>query len=214
MNRHEVFTDERAQSLRNAAQALFACVQRMAEESTNAVLQVLGEKGEICEGRRYPQPPLGFADGHWRAYYHCHALATATAGEHGHFHIFSDGDQRGPDQWSHVAGLAMDLEGQPLRWFVTNRWVTAGSWGRRDVLRVRLECLQPAAGNSLLTQWLTAMLCLYAADIDERLRARDDRLQCARQNGSMEQVLADRSLYELAETRIDLVGTLQRLLSS
>jgi len=27
-------------------------------------------------------------------------------------------------------------------------------------------------------------------------------------------VLADRSLYELAETRIDLVSTLQRLLSS
>ena len=66
MNRHQVFADERAQSLRDAAQALFACVQRMAEESTNAVLEVLGEKGEICEGRRYPQPPLGFADGHWR----------------------------------------------------------------------------------------------------------------------------------------------------
>jgi len=208
------FSAERPKPLHDAAQALFACVQRMADQSTNAVLLVLGENREVTEGQRYPQPALSFADGHWRAYYHSHALATALASEHGHFHIFTGGDQRGPDQWSHVAGLAMDLEGQPLRWFVTNRWVTAGSWGRRDALRAGLECLQPAAGNSLVTQWLTAMLCLYAADIDELLRARDDRLQCAMQNRSMDQVLADRSLYELAETRIDLVSTLQRLLSS
>jgi len=208
------FSAERPKPLHDAAQALFACVQRMADQSTNAVLLVLGENREVTEGQRYPQPALSFADGHWRAYYHSHALATALASEHGHFHIFTGGGERCPDQWSHVAGLAMDREGQPLRWFATNRWVTSGPWGRRDVLRAEIECLQPTAGDSLLTQWLAAMVCLYKADIDELLRARDDSIHGAMHNGCMDNVLADRSLYELAETRIDLVSTLQRLLSS
>jgi len=209
------FADERPKPLNDAAQTVFDCVQRMAEQATNAVLQVLGECREMREGQQYPQPPLGFADGRWRAYYHSHALATASAGEHGHFHIFvASGDGGGPHPWTHLAGLAMDREGQPLRWFATNRWVTSGPWGRRDALLAEIECLQPTAGDSLLAQWLMAMVCLYKADIAELLDVRDDRILKAMHNASMNEVLTERSLYELAESRIDLLHRLQKQLLS
>lgn len=201
------------ESHHDAARVIFDCVQRMGDQATNAVLLALGDSREMRKGQKYPQAPLVFADGRWRAYYHSHALATGSAGEHGHFHIFvaSRGDS-GRDQWAHLAGLAMDQEGQPLRWFVTNRWVTAGPWARRDVLLAGIECLQPTAGDSLLVQWLMAMVCLYKTDIAGLLDARDDSILKAMHHASMDKVLTDRSLYELAEIRIDLLLRLQKQL--
>ena len=190
---------------------MFDCVQRMGDQATNAVLEALGDSREMREGQKYPQPALVFADGRWRVYYHSHTLATASASEHGHFHIFvASGDDSVAVQWTHLAGLAMDQEGQPLRWFVTNRWVTSGPWGRRDVLLAEIECLQPTAGDSLLTQWLVAMVCLYKADIAALLDARDDSILKAMHHASMDKVLTDRSLYELAEIRIELLHRLQK----
>ena len=57
-----------------AALVLYDCLQCMAEQSTNAVLQVLGNRPHILEGQKYPQPFLAFANGRWRAYYHSHPL--------------------------------------------------------------------------------------------------------------------------------------------
>jgi hypothetical protein len=108
----------------------------------------------------------------------------------------------------------MDLEGQPLRWFAINRWVTSGPWGQRDTLMAEIDRLQGSAGDPLLVQWLVDMIRLYRDDIAVLLDTRDDRLSEAMHNASMEQVLADRSLYELADTPIDLLHRLQRQLLS
>ena len=205
--------DESAKAATGAARSLFDCVQRMGEQASNAVLEVLGDSREMVQERRYPRSPLLFAEGRWRAYYHSHALAAAATREHGHFHIFvADPADDGQVAWIHLAALAMDLEGQPLRWFATNRWVTSGPWGQRDTLMAEIDRLQASAGDALLVQWLVAMIRLYRDDIAVLLDARDDSRGEAMHNARMEQVLADRSLYELADTPIDLLQRLQRQL--
>jgi hypothetical protein len=206
--------DEASKAAMCAARSLFDCLQRMGDQASNAVLEVLGDSREMVQERRYPRSPLVFADGRWRAYYHSHALAAAPR-EHGHFHIFvADRADEGRDAWTHLAALAMDLEGQPLRWFATNRWVTSGPWGHRHALLAEIDCLQAGAGEPLLVQWLVAMIRLYRDDLAVLLDARDDRLSKAMHNAPMEQVLGDRGLYELADIPIDLLHRLQRRLLS
>ena len=60
--------DESAKAASSAARSLFDCVQRMGEQASNAVLEVLGDSREMVQERRYPRSPLLFADGRWRAY--------------------------------------------------------------------------------------------------------------------------------------------------
>jgi hypothetical protein len=202
-----------------AAVDLLACLQAFAAERSNPVLALLGTERQLVAGRKYPQPPLQFGAGQWRAYYHHHHGQPLVAGEHGHFHVFvrapasrSGGEQARP--WAHLAGLGMDSLGQPLRWFAVNAWVTDDAWLPGRWLMARLAQLTPDTEDELLPAWLSAMLCLYREALVSLLDERDGALAATAGGRALEEVQADRSLYQLAARPVDLQHRLEAVLSA
>jgi len=200
-----------------AAGDLLACLQAFAAGHGNPVLSLLGPERQLLSGRKYPQPPLGFGGGRWRAYYHYHDGQPLAPGEHGHFHIFvrapkAQASHGREARWAHLAGLGMDGLGQPLRWFAVNAWVTDDAWLPRDWLLAQLQELAPDDDAGLLPAWLGAMLGLYRDELDGLLADRDQALAAA--GGATVLRLADRSLYQLAERPVDLQDRLEAVLNS
>lgn len=194
------------QPVNRAAAELLACLQGFAAEHTNPVLTVLGSEARLVADRKYPQPALAFGDGGWRAYYHYHADQPRAAAEHGHFHLFVRAPEQadGATRWAHLAGLGMDSQGQPVRWFAVNAWVTADAWAPRDWLIRQMGALSLRPEDDLLPAWLTAMISSYRDLLVDLLAARD-RVIADRAKGCMlADVLQDRSLYQLAATPVDL----------
>jgi hypothetical protein len=191
------------------AALLLECIRQLGSSGSNPVLEILKDVPQFVQRQKYPQPALAFGGGRWRAYYHSHPLDGCAAEEHGHFHLFvQQGRADGSDDWTHLAALAMDREGQPLRWFATNRWVTGGCWSKADWLRAAIDALVPPTEPHLLQRWLAAMLTLYASELSTLLEQRDAALRGWRQNHPADDALADRRLYELAQMPIDLVSQL------
>jgi len=183
------------------AALLFGCIQEMGAHRSNPVLELLRDIPVFEQGSKYPQPALVFGDEGWRSYYHSHSTADADVGEHGHFHLFT----RTGQGWAHLAAVAMDLEGQPLRWVMTNRWVTGGSdWRDRNSLLAAVDALIPSKEPDVLRQWLACLLKLYQPELGDLLDARDAQVACLLQGRCKEEVLDDRTLYELASMPIDL----------
>jgi hypothetical protein len=184
---------------------LLQCLQHYAQQQSNPVLEVLQGESPIVQQRRYPDPAMEFGDGHWRAFYHCHNEEFRFAGEHGHFHLFA---RVGEAQWSHVVGLCMDPQGQPLRWFTVNHWVCGGEWCAAESLIAMLE-RQSRDQGPLLAQWLMAMMSLYRSELAALLMARDQRLQ---QSGAQATLLENRDIYLLSETQVDLLSKIKTVM--
>jgi hypothetical protein len=110
--------------------------------------------------------------------------------------------------WAHLAALSMDLEGQPLRWVMTNRWVTGSDLCDRNSLLAAINALVPSEEPDILRQWLVSLLKLYHTELGYLLDARDVRIACLLQGRSKDEVIEDRALYELACTPIDLTAKL------
>lgn len=228
------------------AQALLATLQAFAAAQTNAVLAVLDDPARIVAERKYPAGSLWFGGGLWRAYYHCHApvgtrsdthsTPAAQAGEHGHFHLFRrlpparygrrDADpfaeetgcptQDTAPQWSHLAALAMDHQGLPLRWFAVNHWVSGGVWLSAPQWEAVLAMPgkageAPDTPQALTGAWLFAMLGLYRDTLVELLHARDAFLQALPPTQSS--WLEGHHYYELASRPVQLLDTLHAALS-
>ena len=186
------------------AAELFACIRKLGTQRSNPVLELLRDIPVFIQGEKYPRPALAFGDGSWRSYYHSHSMVGADIREHGHFHLFTRKDQG----WAHLAALAMDVEGQPLRWVMTNRWVTGDDWCDRDGLLEAIDALVPGVQPDLLRRWLAGLLQLYRPELGELLHARDARIAGLSGVRSIEAVLDDRSLYELASLPIELTAKL------
>jgi len=186
------------------ATQLFDCIQHMGARRSNPVLELLRDLPAFVQGEKYPQPALAFGEDRWRCYYHSHSMADADVREHGHFHLFT----RTGQGWAHLAALAMDLEGQPLRWVMTNRWVTDGDWRDRNSLLASIHALLPAEEPDVLRRWLTSLLKLYQPELGDLLDARDARIAGQLQGRSRDKVLDDRTLYELVSMPIDLTAKL------
>lgn len=189
----------------DCASRLLACLQEMAEQNTNAVLLLLDGTGKIKNGRQYPEGGLLFAGQRWRAFYHCHGYETEHPAEHGHFHVFAD---VGEWQWAHVAGLAIDWYGQPVRWFTVNRLLTGGSWIGADRFRVLTSLPVDVGQDALIGRWLYAMLGLYRTELIDLLKQRDARIQLYKDSSGGQSVHNDRSVCELSTYDIELESTL------
>ena len=186
------------------AALLFDCIQNMGELRSNPVLELLRDIPTFVQGVKYPQPALAFGKDDWRSYYHSHSMADDDVREHGHFHLFT----RTGAGWAHLAALAMDLEGQPLRWVMTNRWVTGSDWGDRNSLLLAIDALVPSEEPDILRQWLVSLLTFYRAELGDLIDARDARIDDLGEERSKGEVLDDRTLYELACMPIDLAAKL------
>jgi len=194
-----------------AAMDLVACLQEFAARNTNAVLAILGDAPFVAN-RHYPDGDLVFGAGCWRAYYHGHDMPGAPDSRmHGHFHIFARPDESAA--FAHVAGLAVDGHGQPLKWFTTNHWVTGEAWRPAEHLASHIPPPEPQDAEPA-ARWLSAMLRFGAPHFPDMLAARDAALaeHCGRTGQSEEAARADRGLYMLSEREIDLMGELSAAL--
>jgi len=179
----------------------------MAAHDTNAVLLALAGVDVVETERRYPDDGLMFANKRWRAFYHCHEAATQHQNEHGHFHIFTS---FGGEQWAHVAGLAIDMYGQPLHWFAVNRWVTDGPWlGRKQFIH-QLRTSAEDEQDSLLGRWLYVLLQLYQAELSDLLKSRDERVRSYAHKLDLASVLERQDIYTLATKEIELQAMLEK----
>jgi hypothetical protein len=198
-----------------AAAVWYACTQTLAQARSNPVLMLLPAGTPPLEGQHYPTPPLAFTGEYLRAYYHSHPREHRFAGEHGHFHIFIKMTDK--SDWVHLAGLCMDPHGQPLRWFMTNHWVTAGAWVAADMLIEQLghtwSAIDPLRLN-LVERWLWSMLGMFGETVTGLLLQRDSELIRATNGRGVEEVMADRTIYILAEQEIDLLSRVEKLLAN
>ena len=186
-------------------QALSEVLLEYGNRHTNPVLDVLPTKEPFRLNQKYPAQRLHFGDDQWRAYYHSHSdKYPAPWNEHGHFHLFYRVDNQGETatDWSHVAALSMNSEGQPVRWFTVNNWVCGDRWLPASALveqtRFSTEGAQPAG------RWLAAMSSFYRDQIIDLLHERDQELDRARGDGAISDALSDRSVYYLTNRAIDL----------
>ena len=192
-----------------AADRLVGIIQQMAARQTNPVLEVLGDQiHHLQQEQKYPQPPLDFQQGPWRAFYHCHTVTDSDLNEHGHFHVFV----RFQQAWLHVAALSMDVEGQPQAWLAVNRWVTDGPWLPAAQLIQHLETIEyDFPESSLLENWLLNMLQVFAAEINSLLESRDMTLSQFDKHGERSVLLENRDIYTLAIHNINLLSKLNSL---
>jgi len=166
----------------------------------------------------------------------------AGLAEHGHFHLFlrAEGMPRGvaplvlpeqalvnaptppqaaptrrgsSDRVAHLVAVAVDADGEPVRLFTTNRWVTGEIWYRAaDVARM-LDCFAPGGRSpaTLLDRWLGALVRLYRREIEDLLDRRDQAVAKWRWLWPRRNALEDPRFEVTAQTRIDLETRLAEL---
>ena len=194
----------------DAGLELIQVLQNMGELHTNPVLNLLGENPNLIENHKYPTGYLCFGGDTWRAYYHCHAAPNKLMNEHGHFHIFArlEDEIHNSQAWSHIVALAIDSMGQPLSWFTVNHWVTGKTWKNANELNILLKNLPIVHDESLVEQWLIAMLRFYRANIHKLLENRDTQINALKRSTGKE-ILEDCNYYELSTRPINLLKELK-----
>lgn len=185
----------------DGAVKVVTCLQKMGEQQSNPVLEILDPQQPFNEDQKYPEDKLVFNNSSWRAYYHCHAPPYRYENEHGHFHIFY---QVTPGNWTHVAALSVDSQGQVQKWFVTNRWVTDENWQEANKFDEYLQDEPELTSLLLVERWLYAMLMLYQDEIRRLLEQRDQQVNQLANGSSFKEVLENRDYYILAEEDIQL----------
>lgn len=184
------------------AQALIQSISEFANTNSNPVLSVLPENGEVEYDHKYPEPVLSFSDAGVRAYYHCHSWSSPPDGEHGHFHIFV----RAADKtWTHVAGLSMDSDGQPIQWFTVNHWVTGESWKEPLEITDALEAVSEDGDWLLTEKWLWQMLKFYFSTLKTLLIDRDAAVSKLILSMKKDELFQERKIYILSRHDIDLL---------
>src|SRR5712671_2540261 len=187
-----------------AAEIIRDCRRDLAARNSNLVDEVT-RRSTICAWLHYPDGEVFDATSHAQYFFHAHAPDSRPPTERGHFHTFlrAEGMPRGVvplllpelavadvaspppqaaplkrgerDEVSHLIAIAIDVRGEPVRLFTTNRWVTGETWYRaEDVIRM-LDGFQVNGEGSggLLNRWLTAMVQLFQPEIGVLLRHRD-----------------------------------------
>lgn len=187
--------------------ALIQCISDFAEINSNPVLSVLPDDGVFEYDHKYPEPILDFSGAGLRAYYHCHSWSTSPLGEHGHFHIFVRTVDGG---WTHLAGLSMDNNGQPLQWFTVNHWVTGEVWQKPIEIIHYLDATDESADWLLTEKWLWQMIVFYRPVLEVLLADRDAVLGKLSAGNECDDVMQDRGVYILSRRNIELFSDIKQ----
>ncbi len=176
---------------------------------------------EIWE--HYPQGDVVNGPAGSRYFYHCHPPGERLNGEHGHFHLFFDKSampggtvpkiappfiERNEPRADvvHIAALSISSQGLPLQWFGTNRWVT-DEWlfPAYAVIAVLNQFdLRGPSGDSLVNEWLTAMVGVARKQIEDLLNQRDAQLNALDETGE------DRAVEVTGSAQISLENLFER----
>jgi hypothetical protein len=192
-----------AAAIRECRAALAACGSSIVREAAGGA--------DMADWRHYPVGEVYDAETHAQYFYHRHPAENRTAGEHGHFHLFLRAEgippgvaplllpehavanfaippqaaplkRGGRDEVCHLAAIAIDARGEPIRLFTTNRWVTGETWYRAEDVIGLLDRFQLGAAEAspLLNRWLVAVVQLFRAEIAQLLRDRDAAVMARR----------------------------------
>ena len=146
-----------------------------------------------------------------RFFYHAHPVPGDASHEHGHFHLFHEA----PQGFSHLAGLSLDAQGRPLRWFCTNQWVTGERWRPARQWRAAVHAYRVQTPGRLapVARWLEAMVRLYREELLALLHERDAVVaRAGSMRRSREVLFNNRQLHILSSLPISLQGKVQSLL--
>jgi hypothetical protein len=194
-----------------AAEIIRGCRRDLSARNTDLVGEVMGNS-PICAWRHYPEGEVFDATSHAQYFFHAHAPDSRPPSERGHFHTFLRAEgmpsgvvplllpelavadvaapppqaaplKRGErDEVSHLVAIAIDVSGEPIRLFTTNRWVTGETWYRaEDVARMLdLFVIAEREPSAVLNRWIGAMIQLFRPQIAALLHARDETVMAWR----------------------------------
>jgi hypothetical protein len=195
----------------SAAAVVDDCRRELAARNRNIVSEALADNPAV-DWRHYPDGEVYDAKSHAQYFYHKHPVNGRPLREHGHFHTFLRAEgmpvgaaplilpemavadvpalppqappiKRGTsEEVSHLVAIAVDCQGEPMRLFTTNRWVTGETWYRADdvirmVDRFAVTGVEP---SETLNRWVGAMLRLFRPQIAALLRMRDETVMAWR----------------------------------
>ena len=210
------------------------CRAALASRGSNVVREAVAAGGEPEDWRHYPDGEVYDPTTHAQYFYHRHPATERAAGEHGHFHLFLRAEaipaditplllpeiavanaapppqaaplQRGrSDEVCHLAAIAVDARGEPLRLFTTNRWVTGETWYRAEDMVRLLDrfAIVTDEPSPLLNRWIGAMVGLFRPQLVELLHARDQAVMAWRRRRRVH-VFEDPRLEITSSRGIDL----------
>jgi hypothetical protein len=112
------------------------------------------------------------------------------------------------DAVTHLVGISTDAEGQLIRLFTTNRWVTGEAWYNADAAirileRFDITTEQP---SRRLNRWLSAVVRLFRPQIVDLIRARDATMARWRRAHPERDVFEDRALQVTSEMPVDFLA--------
>jgi hypothetical protein len=193
-----------------AATTIRDCRRDLAARNTDLVGEVTGSS-TICAWRHYPDGEVFDATSHAQYFFHTHAPDSRPPSERGHFHTFLRAEgmpggvvplllpelavadvlappqaaplKRGKrDEVSHLIAIAIDVRGEPIRLFTTNRWVTGETWYRAEDVTRMLDrfVIAEREPSAVLNRWIGAMVHLFRPQIAALLQARDETVMAWR----------------------------------
>ena len=195
----------------SAAAVVDDCRRELAARNRNIVSEALADNPAV-DWRHYPDGEVYDAKSHAQYFYHKHPVNGRPLREHGHFHTFLRAEgmpvgaaplilpemavadvpalppqappiKRGTsEEVSHLVAIAVDCQGEPIRLFTTNRWVTGETWYRADDVVRMLDrfAVTGVEPSETLNRWVGAMLRLFRPQIAALLRMRDETVMAWR----------------------------------
>ncbi len=220
------------------------CRRVLARGGDTVMSEALGRAPDAVEWSHYPAGDVYDPLSHAQYFYHLHPAGQRPPGEHGHFHAFlrprgmppgarplimpelaiADSPAAPPapqpnqgadnDEFSHLAAIAMDAAGEPVRLFTTNRWVTGETWYAAADVAAMLDrfVIDLARPSRPLNRWITALFALFRPQLIELVHARDQAVMSfrRRRRGKVH-VLEDRRLEVTSSVDIDVDDQIRRV---
>ena len=200
------------EQMTSAAAVIRDCRRELAARDANLLSEVTAGTAALSEWRHYPEGEAYDPKSHSQYFFHAHPATGRPAAEQGHFHTFLRAEgmpigiaplllpelavadvpalppqapplKRGTrDEVSHLIAIAIDLRGEPIRLFTTNRWVTGETWYRADDVIRMLDrfAITVEEPSEVLNRWIGAVIGLFRPQIAALLRARDDTVMAWR----------------------------------
>lgn len=200
------------QALVVAARQIMAVQASYADRGIPLCQAALCGARNFVEWVHYPANDCTDARSGFEFYYHAHARDEMSADEHGHFHVFRrDASKAG--KFFHVIGISLDAKGFPIKLFTTNTWVTGESMATAaGVAKAAQQYAVQARGRvAPIARWLTSLVQLYASEIAELARKRDEKLsRLANAGQPKKKILQDRRVRVLSQRRVNLLSKLNQ----
>ena len=215
---------ERLEAMHDAAETVLRCEAALRASNMSVLSETLRDQGDFVVWERYPRGDVFDARSGAQYFYHAHTPDEMGEAENGHFHLFLrpwGAGGEGPEplrlpgaripedpqaRFLHLAALGVDGAGRPLRWFTTNRWVTDETFVRAGDAMSLLDRFEIglAYPNWAVSEWLGAMVRLYAPQIEALLRLRDEAVEDWTARHPDAETLEDRRLQNVSEIDINL----------